>query len=164
MRSVIRKDEAAVSPVIATILMVAITVVLAAVLYVMVSGLLTPIGANKPVLTFAGPTQSSGNVTVAVADASQSVAPSNYKVNLQVGTTIGTAVAMPTTNGGFVSVVVGSTTYRVYYYDIGGGLLVNGGDQFRTTGTNVALTSGAYTFYLLWSDGSQIQTSSWNIA
>ncbi|NYT12855.1 MAG: type IV pilin, partial [Methanomassiliicoccales archaeon] len=33
-----RKDSRAVSPVIATILMVAITVVLAAVLYVMVSG------------------------------------------------------------------------------------------------------------------------------
>jgi len=36
----VRKDESAVSPVIATILMVAITVVLAAVLYVMVSGLI----------------------------------------------------------------------------------------------------------------------------
>ncbi len=46
MKSVIRKDEAAVSPVIATILMVAITVVLAAVLYVMVSGLLTPTGTG----------------------------------------------------------------------------------------------------------------------
>jgi len=50
----IRKDEEAVSPVIATILMVAITVVLAAVLYVMVSGLLSgpgtvakTIGINK---------------------------------------------------------------------------------------------------------------------
>ncbi|HKW42814.1 MAG TPA: archaellin/type IV pilin N-terminal domain-containing protein, partial [Thermoplasmata archaeon] len=37
MKTIIRKDEGAVSPVIATILMVAITVVLAAVLYVMVS-------------------------------------------------------------------------------------------------------------------------------
>ena len=47
MKSVrnIRKDEAAVSPVIATILMVAITVVLAAVLYVMVSGLISGPGA-----------------------------------------------------------------------------------------------------------------------
>lgn len=36
----IRRDSAAVSPVIATILMVAITVVLAAVLYVMVTGLI----------------------------------------------------------------------------------------------------------------------------
>src|SRR5438093_11212609 len=42
----IRKDESAVSPVIATILMVAITVVLAAVLYVMVSGLLTGPGTG----------------------------------------------------------------------------------------------------------------------
>ncbi len=42
----IRKDENAVSPVIATILMVAITVVLAAVLYVMVSGLLTGPGTG----------------------------------------------------------------------------------------------------------------------
>ncbi len=42
----IRKDRKAVSPVIATILMVAITVVLAAVLYVMVSGLVSGPGAT----------------------------------------------------------------------------------------------------------------------
>src|SRR3970040_843400 len=42
----IRKDESAVSPVIATILMVAITVVLAAVLYVMVSGLISGPGTT----------------------------------------------------------------------------------------------------------------------
>src|SRR3989442_115416 len=42
----IRKDESAVSPVIATILMVAITVVLAAVLYVMVSGLISGPGGT----------------------------------------------------------------------------------------------------------------------
>ena len=46
MKNVIRKDEAAVSPVIATILMVAITVVLAAVLYVMVSGLISGPGGT----------------------------------------------------------------------------------------------------------------------
>src|SRR5881409_3219027 len=50
MKSIIRKDETAVSPVIATILMVAITVVLAAVLYVMVSGLLTPTGQGPRVM------------------------------------------------------------------------------------------------------------------
>jgi flagellin-like protein len=42
----IRKDRKAVSPVIATILMVAITVVLAAVLYVMVSGLVSGPGST----------------------------------------------------------------------------------------------------------------------
>ncbi len=47
MRAIVRTDEQAVSPVIATILMVAITVVLAAVLYVMVSGLIGT-GTNAP--------------------------------------------------------------------------------------------------------------------
>src|SRR5207249_8605391 len=56
MHPLIRKDETAVSPVIATILMVAITVVLAAVLYVMVSGLITPVGGNTPLVTFSSVT------------------------------------------------------------------------------------------------------------
>ncbi len=45
-KGAIRWDRAGVSPVIATILMVAITVVLAAVLYVMVSGLVTGPGTT----------------------------------------------------------------------------------------------------------------------
>ena len=47
MRRVFRTDDGAVSPVIATILLVAITVILAGVLYVMVSGILRPTG-NTP--------------------------------------------------------------------------------------------------------------------
>ena len=162
MKSVIRKDEAAVSPVIATILMVAITVVLAAVLYVMVSGLISPVSGNKPLLTFSSVTQSSGNATIGVAGASQAVSPSNYKVNLAVAGTTGNAVAMPTTGGNFVSMTIGTTTYRVYWTDIGGEKTVNPGDQFRVTGNNVALPAAtSYTFYLLWSDGSSIQSTPW---
>src|SRR5947207_14561770 len=89
MKSVISKDEAAVSPVIATILMVAITVVLAAVLYVMVSGLISPVSGNKPLVPFSSVTQSSGNTTIGVAGASQPVSPSNYKVNFAGGGTTG---------------------------------------------------------------------------
>src|SRR5438445_3587926 len=121
MKSVIRKDEAAVSPVIATILMVAITVVLAAVLYVMVSGLITPVGGNKPLVTFSAATQANGNATIGIAGASQSVSPSNYKVNLMVGTTTGTAIAMPALGGAFATLAIGSpaVTYRIYWTDIG---------------------------------------------
>ena len=50
MRPAIRNDREGVSPVIATILLVAITVVLAAVLYVMVSGLLTPVGNGPQIM------------------------------------------------------------------------------------------------------------------
>ena len=62
-----RKDKSAVSPVIATILMVAITVVLAAVLYVMVMG-------------FGGST----NNTPTGAITSASVTGTNVKVNFGV--------------------------------------------------------------------------------
>ncbi|MCJ2555375.1 MAG: type IV pilin [Candidatus Thermoplasmatota archaeon] len=82
----IRKDRKAVSPVIATILMVAITVVLAAVLYVMVSGLVAGPGATPSaigvsvsqsnsganwVLTFADVPAGKANLTVSlsIADA-----------------------------------------------------------------------------------------------
>lgn len=86
----IRRDQEAVSPVIATILMVAITVVLAAVLYVMVSGLVTGPGATpqaigisigsttdgqnwKLSMTSVPSTLSSSNVNLVVLDASGTV-------------------------------------------------------------------------------------------
>ena len=120
MKAIIRKDEQAVSPVIATILMVAITVVLAAVLYVMVSGLLVGPGASKPVLTFGTPTTSSGSTTVTIASVSQSVGRDNYRVNLRVNTTTGSAVALAAA-GAASSLSVGGATYTIPWAGIGGG-------------------------------------------
>jgi len=58
-----RKDKSAVSPVIATILMVAITVVLAAVLYVMVMGFGGQTASTAPAVTL----QKNGNIlTIAI--------------------------------------------------------------------------------------------------
>ncbi len=165
MRSarILREDEAAVSPVIATILMVAITVVLAAVLYVMVSGLLPPIGGGKPIVSFdSSVTPSAGNATIKVASASPASPPSNFKVNLDVGAATGVAVPMPTTNGGFVSVVVGGTTYRVYWTDLGAEGTVNAGDRFDVTGNGTPLPhTTRFTFSLLWSDGSLLKDQTW---
>ncbi len=58
-----RKDKSAVSPVIATILMVAITVVLAAVLYVMVMGFGTGGSATAPTASL---TKSGSLITVTI--------------------------------------------------------------------------------------------------
>jgi len=160
----LRRDRSAVSPVIATILMVAITVVLAAVLYVMVSGLLPPIGGTKPVLSFGFASLNSGNATIEVAGASPpaGVSPSNYRVNLEVGGTPGTAIAMPTTSGSFVSLTISGTTLRIYWTDIGGGGTINQGDQFRVTGNNVPLPgAGSFVLHLLWSDGSTVAQRAW---
>ncbi len=89
--------------------------------YVINLRLITPVGGSKPVVTFTAATlDSGGNVTLSVAGVSRSFAPSNFKVNLQVGTSFGTAQLMPTTDGTFVSIVVSGTTYRVYWTDVGG--------------------------------------------
>jgi flagellin-like protein len=166
MKPIIRKDEEAVSPVIATILMVAITVVLAAVLYVMVSGLIGGPSTSKPTVAFATPAPLGIGEQISIASASQAVGPANYKVNLVVGSTTGSALAMPTAGGGFVVLTVGSAFYRVNWTDIGGEKTVNGGDSFVVAQTNAAGTTymalplaTSFVFYLLWSDGSQITSA-----
>ncbi len=63
-----RKDEA-VSPVIATILMVAITVVLAAVLYVMVMGMVDDPGGETVPLALSGSGRTTTSFTMLVASA-----------------------------------------------------------------------------------------------
>lgn len=159
MKAVIRKDEEAVSPVIATILMVAITVVLAAVLYVMVSGLLVGPGATKPVITFGSFSQSGTSVTFSVAETSQAVSYSNYKVNLKVNTTFGSAKALAASGTLTALGTILGDAYTVTYQDVGGDNTVNAGDQFTVGGLQ---SSSQYQFLLLWSDGSQIQEKSWN--
>ena len=73
MRTVhLRTNKKAVSPVIGTILMVAITVVLAAVLYVMVTGLVSSPGANKPTLTLTPGQWSGNNLTIQITSVSSS--------------------------------------------------------------------------------------------
>src|SRR5206468_12490066 len=99
MKGVIRKAEAAVFTVIATILMVAIMVVLAAVLYVVVSGLITPVGGNKPLVTFSSVTKVNAVTwTFSIASAQPTVAQSNYKVNFGIGTNTGTVANMGASN------------------------------------------------------------------
>ncbi len=81
-------SELAVSPVIATILLVAITVVLAAVLYVMVTGLIGGGGSNSPIVAFgnAVPTATPGVYTIAPSGMSGGCSPScplaSFKIQL----------------------------------------------------------------------------------
>jgi len=51
----------------------------------------------------------------------------------------------------------------VTWTDIGGESNLNGGDTLRVTGNGVRLPAGSYTLFLLWNDGSQIQTSTWTV-
>jgi len=163
MKAIIRKDEQAVSPVIATILMVAITVVLAAVLYVMVSGLIggTNTQAKPTVILTASKTSTGADVLVSITPSTN---PSNFKVNIEnVGNhTFGTAVNLPTTNGGVSSTItVGTNTFTVTWQNPGGSASVSTGDHLVVKYTNGVPNTRTWSLLLIWSDGSTLTTSNW---
>jgi flagellin-like protein len=77
------KDDDAVSPVIGTILMVAITVVLAAVLWLMVSGMISTDDSDKTTVTLASPSVTSESRTNPCWDVTlnvQKITPKDDKV------------------------------------------------------------------------------------
>ncbi len=168
MKAIIRKDEQAVSPVIATILMVAITVVLAAVLYVMVSGLIGGTSTtSKPTVTLTV-TKITNGVSVLVAGIQPAAAPSNFKVNIEnvSSTTYGSPVPAPTTNGGTATVgPVTGITFTVTWNNPGGSKIVSQGDTFVITyGTTKPGSGSSWAFLLVWSDGSVLPTNAnWQV-
>jgi len=158
----IRKDLEGVSPVIATILMVAITVVLAAVLYVMVSMLLQRNVENKPVVTFAGattgmqaPDNYTASWTLAGIDRTDTKF-SSYKIALlmdNVPVTVDSQPLVPNTAISF------GTAVKVFVRDIGGEGSLTVGDMFLVYGMSAGHT---WQLSLLWSNGSgEVQSQSW---
>ncbi len=123
-RSWRKNKKRAVSPIIATILLVAITVVLAAVLYILISGLTTGPG-NKPLGTAfnvgtpqnigvaSGTAQTGGTAgdncyTMAIAEASGGISANDLQV--QIKTPTGTYVAVTTISVLSISGTVLSTS------------------------------------------------------
>jgi flagellin-like protein len=70
MKKFIRKDDEAVSPVIAVILMVAITVVLAGVLWAMLSSMTGGGGDEAPKISISQPTEKSNEYVLSIAEVS----------------------------------------------------------------------------------------------
>ena len=175
MKAIIRKDEQAVSPVIATILMVAITVVLAAVLYVMVSGLIGgTTTSSKPAVTLTI-TKTATGADILVAGIQPTAAPSNFKVNIEnvTSTAFGTAQNAPTVAAGTASctttstscsaVSVGGTGFAVVWQNPGGSGTVSQGDHFVIAHTSGLYGSGTFSFLLIWSDGSTLTSINWQV-
>jgi flagellin-like protein len=154
----VRRDAEAVSPVIATILMVAITVVLAAVLYVMVLGF----GGNTNVaptldlsrsnfqngykMTCTAPTEDVGwgDVTIQL----NGISWSNFTAT-DLTTTTGDAAEWTYGSGRSVNGV----SVWLNITDVGGNGKINGGDFFTMTYGGVGWTSGTdYAVTMLYGD------------
>ena len=142
MRKVYKKrDEDAVSPVIATILMVAITVVLAAVLYVMVIGMSEGSGDTAPVGAMASMTATSNSTaTLTFRTFSPVPPPMDNKVVLTPsdgGTTYEYSFPNAPTAADTTMTATAGTT-GVYTDQNYGGNAISSGDYLKVTG----LTSG----------------------
>ncbi len=110
--------------------------------------------ASRPIVTFGSPIAVPNGFDFSVTGVSRSVGPGNYTVNLEVNSTTGTPVSLAPN----MSLVVGGQTYSISWTDIGGEGLLNAGDRFRVTASGGLPASTVFTFLLLWSDGSVIQT------
>ena len=133
MKSIIRKDEAAVSPVIATILMVAITVVLAAVLYVMVSGLLTPTGQGPRVMGVnISPSGDGTNWTLLITTTPTGLTTSAVKLTITTGGGANTVV----NNIAFASLTAGNWNTNKAQFIGSGGTTIIVGDRVLVSTTS----------------------------
>ena len=125
-----RKDKSAVSPVIATILMVAITVVLAAVLYVMVMGFGGSTSSNAPAATL----QKSGNVITISLNPQTNVANIGVQVIAPLAGVATTKVYAITSTGSVAGDF--TLTYTWTYTPTNAGKVTTG-DTITTTGANM---------------------------
>jgi flagellin-like protein len=147
----VRKDAEGVSPVIATILMVAITVVLAAVLYVMVLGF-GGTSTQTPTSSLTKSTVTSGvkltfapvsvdtqwsDVTILLSDGTNTVQWATVTTDLDDGTT---------TKDEFTVVTLGALSVYCNVTDLAGNGYVNQGDYFvLTTGGGSFSSATTYT-------------------
>jgi hypothetical protein len=160
-----KPDHTVLIVVIVVVIVILVPTVLAAVLYVMVSGLITPHpGLQKPLVSFTGVTKVNALTwTFSVASAQPSVGPSNYQLNFGIGTKIGAAVPMGTSNVNSTVTVTGAipASVSIKWTDLGGTGRVKGGDIFTIQFPSAPSSGTLLTFYLVYSDGSLIQSSTW---
>lgn len=161
-----RRDNLPLVLIIVLVVLILVPTVFAAILYVMVADLTRPTPERPPQVTLSSVTQdcpAGCSATISVAGVSSTLSAAHFMLNLRAGPRVGTAVAMPATGGGFASVLVEGTSYRVYWTDLSADGHLNPGDAFRVTGNNASLPpSTPFTFYLVWSaDGTYIQSASW---
>jgi flagellin-like protein len=138
MKKIYEKEEG-VSPVIATILMVAITVVLAATVYIMVAGMGGG-GTNKMIASLTYDQQSSNpssKVVLRVAMSNPSSADFT-KVTVVLTPPTGAGGSAKLGSDGTASIKVGSTTYNVAVQDLDGSNSLSDGDNIVITGGNLA--------------------------
>lgn len=122
---------------IVVVVVVAVPVILAAVLYILVSGLIQAPNP-PPIVTFGFLDQTGGNATIHVSS-SREINPSSLQVRLSANSS-GSSTGMPPP-GGSVTFLVGGYTLRVFWLDEDNDQVFGSGDALRVTGNSAPLPS-----------------------
>jgi len=168
MKKMWKMKKDAVSPVIATILMVAITVVLAAVLYVMVMGFGTT-GTQTPTGAFTGsPTNQTSGYRLQLGVVSPETNWNDCKLSLLVaGSTTSLSPVAITMGVGTGSVTIsmgtgGAKTYTITITDLAADGKISNGDSVMVKATGGFAATTAYSLSLVFNpSGGQICSQGW---
>lgn len=146
MRGNIRRDDGAVSPVIATVLLLAITVMLSSMVFVLMQGALTTVEKSPPQATVSVRALDNGFHVVRITSLDQSIDPARLEYTLLPSNMTS---SLPT--GGYVadSTVYGVIGSNVSFHDRDAGYSVTQGDYFVIDSETIGSTDGTWRFKLV---------------
>jgi len=147
---------------IALVLFVALAVVVAAAVYAVISGVFVrPPPPDRPVIVSSSVELWPYQATFRIVSASRDVEPRNYRVNLAVNGVSGAAIPLPVNVSG--TVTAGGDSYSIAWSDPDRNFLVSQADQFAVSPSPYGnfRSDRTFVFHLLWSDGTTIQSASW---
>lgn len=155
-----QRDNLVLIIVIVVIVVVVLSIVSAAILYVMVSGLLTGPGGGPRIL-FGPVDQTGGNATILIIVPSGSIAPGSLRFSLVANGSASPLRDLPPPDGS-VAVVAGTYTLRMFWLDNRNDGLLETGDEFLVAGDLAPLpVRTTFEFSLQASDGSFQTTIGW---
>lgn len=159
-----RRDNSATIIAVVVVVVLVLSVALPAILYLMVSGLVRGPVTSRPVVTLIVTNSTSGSADLLVAGAQPASSAANYRVNLAVSGTYGTAISLPASAGASVPIYINgySQPFTVRWMNVGGSGSVVGGDHFLVTYSTTLLSGTLMTFVLLWYDGSTVSAVAWS--
>jgi hypothetical protein len=144
------------------VIVVAVAVIFAAILYFIVSRLPGPTAST--IVTFGAVNQTGGNATVPVSGASREISPSELQIRLQVNASSTGTAAMPPPDGS-VPLVIGGTQYQVFWLDQDRDGTFGVGDALWVTGNLAPLPPATnYALFLLQASGATISAALWTTA
>ena len=162
-------NSTAVLLTVVIVVVVGLVLAFAAALYTMTTGLIDGNGTSKPVVALTVSKTANG-ADILIAGIQPTEPPSDFRVNIEnvSSTAFGTAVLMPTSPGGSVTVTVPSgavpTVFSIQWQNPGGSGLVSQGDHFVISlGGGPYPLGTTYAFLLIWSDGSTLTSIDWQV-